>query len=273
MLRNDRQPRAAEDFMRFPSRFFMVFTLAAAIASVLADEPIDLADQPRIKNDDQWMPDTWRKPKIAADAPPEVREAIEAGQEDRKRRFQNLLAKTQEAKAVVETKSELLEEVKKARILQGAGTGVKTPKGWVFGHKLAKEQAIQQVSRELDSAKTAVQEVEAAAHEVATQPYVISPMSNPLKVGSFGSVEAITIVQVVDEKTMLGKATISGVQELFYVTEIETEGFVDGRWFRPQTPMKIVGTKKYETVGGGSKTVFELRPLEIRKYVVSDGPD
>lgn len=103
--------------------------------------------------------------------------------------------------------------------------------------------------------------------------------SQPWEVGDAGRLwhkedkEELSILQIVDENNVLMQRKCFGGlpgskyregwdYETIWV-KIDTNGMVDGRPWRydPKMVVKVTGTKRYETAGGGPKTVIVLEPV------------
>ncbi len=112
-------------------------------------------------------------------------------------------------------------------------------------------------------------------HEIATK------FKPPLKIGQIGYMggdNAFKVEQIIDEKNMIvdfivesptrgvpsGRILRTGYSKIVWVSGIDTSNFVDGKSIRYTRPLEITGTKSYETVMGGTKTVFLLEPLTQR---------
>lgn len=87
-----------------------------------------------------------------------------------------------------------------------------------------------------------------------------------MRVGNLGKLKSVSILQVVDETTMLCQ---SG-DETFFLTGASTTGLVDGRDFRLNSDWfcYVAGTQAYTTAIGSRKTVFVLTVLDSSKLAV-----
>lgn len=112
----------------------------------------------------------------------------------------------------------------------------------------------------------------------------------PLKVGqityldvdSGNFTQRIWVKQIIDKNNMLAKLTLktvpkhrsyrgeratvvtkagyTSIDEIVWIRGIDTSNWVDGNEIKIFAPLKVVGTKTYETVEEGTKTVFFLEP-------------
>jgi hypothetical protein len=104
-----------------------------------------------------------------------------------------------------------------------------------------------------------------------TDKYLPSPSKDgkPWEIGDKGQInrfEVMTVLQVVDESNLLVRRerfTKAGKAFETIWVKTDTEGIVDDRpWKFDKTAVyKVTGTKKYETSGGGTKTVLVLEKL------------
>jgi hypothetical protein len=146
--------------------------------------------------------------------------------------------------------------------------------------RLAEEAAIREAEEDAEKLREAVKgERERLTKERAESAKYL-PRDRYWNVGDKGFVgsrvgrEAYTILQVVDEENLLvqrrywgrgpslRESGIADRSETIWV-KTDTEGMVDGRqWnYDPKAAYKVTGTKKYETAGGGTKTVLVLEKL------------
>jgi hypothetical protein len=108
------------------------------------------------------------------------------------------------------------------------------------------------------------------------------PEERALEMGDKGKLRAVRIIQVIDDENVLVERvwiihgrravslsggdqviepTIKEVPELLWV-EVPTKGMVDGKYgaILSDIPLEVIGTKRYDTSQGGTKTVLHLRP-------------
>ncbi len=94
---------------------------------------------------------------------------------------------------------------------------------------------------------------------------LIGELPFPLKPGAVGVMPLIDVTQVIDDKSLLGDLRYlykaNGMVPAL-LTGIPTEGVVDGRKVEFKTPMYVAGTRQFETVSGGTRTVFLLKPFD-----------
>jgi len=126
--------------------------------------------------------------------------------------------------------------------------------------------------------------------------FVWPPLTHPLSVGQIGRPPGRIghIQQIIGEKEMLVRLLFSGKpgklvpfslggigparlvrvgQEpdhwvLVRCRGIDTRGRVDGTGIEFTSPMKVTGTDRFATVGGGSRTVFVIEPADFGGYDV-----
>lgn len=80
--------------------------------------------------------------------------------------------------------------------------------------------------------------------------------------GAIGLVPIITIVQIIDEHKML--ARVENVY--FMVNGFNTNGLVNGEKIQLNAPQEVMGTETYNTVGGGSNTVWSISLADKTKW-------
>lgn len=108
-------------------------------------------------------------------------------------------------------------------------------------------------------------------------------LKEPLKIGQVGHIEGVTILQIQDAQNALvefqivppvfGSAsrdlgngqvigwpvkTHPGRKKVVWLTEFDTSGLADGQYVGLLGPVKITGTRSYETITG-KRTVFVLQ--------------
>lgn len=94
------------------------------------------------------------------------------------------------------------------------------------------------------------------------------PMNLPSapKLGDVGYLGAIRIIQIVDGGNLI--VSRLGISEALWVAGVTTKGATDD-WDTVSAmtdAFEVVGTRGYTTVSGSTKTVFELRPLNINAH-------
>lgn len=109
----------------------------------------------------------------------------------------------------------------------------------------------------------------------------------PIKAGAIGRLndERAKVIQVIDDKNMIVRIlfTVQGVklvgaqggvggaavpdfktyEKLFWAKGFDTAGLADDSLFSLDGVLEVSGTKMYETVGGGTETLFILEPFNI----------
>ena len=84
----------------------------------------------------------------------------------------------------------------------------------------------------------------------------------------FGRQPIHKVTQVIDGQNMLIKSTGWARPWLdFWVKGVLTKDIVDGETLTIPGVFEITGTRTYETVLGGSKTVFVLEPVDLTPYL------
>jgi len=102
-----------------------------------------------------------------------------------------------------------------------------------------------------------------------------------LAVGQMGTLvdDRVRVRQVVDKSSLLGEVTLSYQtyevvgrtalpeqkfrDELVWISGVSTETFVDGKLATLPQVFWVCGTKQYNTALGGTKTVLELRAVDV----------
>jgi hypothetical protein len=88
----------------------------------------------------------------------------------------------------------------------------------------------------------------------------------PLEVGDVGRVEYCTVIQIVDDNNAIVEigyypyVSFASLEKDTVWLKNSTRNMVDGRAYTDSGYYKITGTKRYETVVGGTKTMFVLEP-------------
>ncbi len=93
---------------------------------------------------------------------------------------------------------------------------------------------------------------------------VLWPMR--FEVGQLGTLaEWIDVLQVLDKKTgeVLVTTHLGQPRMTFKVVGVDTKNMIDGGRFSSPDTFAVVGTHSYETVAGGSKTIFELHKCDL----------
>ena len=92
--------------------------------------------------------------------------------------------------------------------------------------------------------------------------FVTSRFYAPLAVGQSALLQSVKVFQVSNRSGMLGEIPVRDRDDvLVWFSGVDTSGMVDGGWVKFDSIFCIVGTRKYRTVIGGSKTVFVLEPI------------
>lgn len=89
----------------------------------------------------------------------------------------------------------------------------------------------------------------------------------PPEVGQIGRLgtRRAKVVQVVDDRSMLIMPYLGGQQLLILVRGASTAAVADGLMYAFPDVFEVTGTHRYETVGGGSRTVLVIEPFDIKK--------
>jgi hypothetical protein len=76
----------------------------------------------------------------------------------------------------------------------------------------------------------------------------------------------VTLRSAAEYRAWVQATTLKGHDELVLVEGISTRGLVDDKPIELNDVFEVVGTETYQTVIGGSKTVFVIRPLDLAPY-------
>jgi hypothetical protein len=178
-----------------------------------------------------------------------------------------------------------LAAVKRGRIdARQVGTvianGPRNTQLYTFRSAKDKEAEIARAQKKVEDAKTQVAEIKAGKRLLpANLPY------EQLAVGEIGLLvdNRVRVIQVVDERNFLGEVTLSHmvrsssglpeleqkfVAQLVWISNVATDTFVDGKLATCPQAFWVCGTKRYDTAGGGTKQVLELRAVNMRPYLV-----
>jgi hypothetical protein len=87
------------------------------------------------------------------------------------------------------------------------------------------------------------------------------------EIGDIGYCYKVTVKQVVDPKTAIvvaveqnGQLAV-GLDEI-WLTNVDTSRWVDGKLYDLGKPIKITGTKQYDSVDGGARTILQGRVVD-----------
>lgn len=134
-----------------------------------------------------------------------------------------------------------------------------------------------------DALAVALKSADAKFREMESDPSALPPFDmEAAKVGVIGQLrryrpETIEVVQVVDDDNAIVRhfapgfyGATSQAENLFWLSGVSTKEWTDGAKINYSEPLEVVGTKRYETVAGSTKTILLLKPFdpeELRPYL------
>jgi hypothetical protein len=220
----------------------------------------------------------------SARVPPKVEEYFSRCRELR----QQLIDECRASIAAAEKK---LEFVRRARINRRRGQTVNPKTGaMTFGDKEAKQGALEEARRTLESCQARLKGLDLAPGGAAMQGHPRVGLVGDLP-DSWAKIMQIwgpkrMLVDVVWSTSMVSRSTanvaavvgsraayealapsqIHTEYQRFLVDGVSTAGKADGQMVRLMGPFEISGTETYRTVLGGPSTVMVIRPLHIAPY-------
>lgn len=110
---------------------------------------------------------------------------------------------------------------------------------------------------------------------IKAKPLYLPMPDKSMEVGLLGTIRGQTItVQIVDDTNMIVDwwrsvpDALKGMRvekRWLWIEGYPTAGIVDGKEITIDVPMECTGTKRYDTVDGGTKTLFVLSPIPADK--------
>ena len=191
------------------------------------------------------------RPKAPRTEDPRAKMLRKLLEEERLRRIETL-------KEEIETINLRLRAYKRARIVPRS-LGERGEFPFAFPSKEEKQKAISRWTEELELSKKALQEFRNKTVHVLPwfdENYAFS-------LGAIGKLYDPRAFQVLSEDSLLAR-TENGVVR---IEGLSTEGVVDGALLKANPAYEVTGTKTYETVNGGTNTVYVLRPIDIEAIV------
>lgn len=170
-------------------------------------------------------------------------------------------------------KNRLREVRKELRELQGKEDGPQTYSidGTVFGSFETKEEATKRLRNEMRAIKAgdwlpkidpdkigsigAISDAWRASHGMRMERIRGNRLQGTQRTGE------VEVTQVVNDQA----AIVEVFGTTAWVEGIDTSGMVDDRKTTLRGLYEVTGTERYETVGGGSRTIFKIEPLDERR--------
>lgn len=191
-----------------------------------------------------------------ADAPTSVLKFWAASQEMRPKQIK--LTEDDLAKAEAE-----LAAVKEGRIRVGLRLNERDRFGrWTFVSRQAKDEAVANAQRSYDVQRELLASRKSTPFAVVE---LLQAELGVLEVGDIGFVSDVNVVQVISESSMLAKI---GKSEILWFSGVKTAGMVDGHTAKVGSFIEVTGTRRYVNAIGTSRTVFDLRPIDLSKHFV-----
>lgn len=188
------------------------------------------------------------------------------------------------AEKEVEQRGEL-ERIRNGRIEPKAKKAVNLPGGTapkVYPSKKAKESAVSEAEAALAATQSKLARYRNGAE------YVYGSLTYPTKVGDYGTIyrgdSKVKVAQVIDGSTMIitvyyepSEARVPGRRVnatalSMKVKGVSTHGATDDAGFELPMIFRVSGTETIATVGGGSRTMFVLEPIDkkaVEAYLAS----
>jgi hypothetical protein len=102
-----------------------------------------------------------------------------------------------------------------------------------------------------------------ASIESDPNPHMYNSIHLEEKVGSCGILGEFRIIQIIDGENML----IEKGELTYWLSDFKTDGLVDDQKLTSELQVIVATTRKYQRGIGSNKTVFEMQPIDIAKYV------
>jgi hypothetical protein len=163
-----------------------------------------------------------------------------------------------QAERNVRSQKQAVAKTKAARIGRGG-----------YPTKDAKQEAVENAEDSLKVMETSLRQLK-SGEQLVTPVFLGRPKEN--EIGRLNTdMTSVQVVSVVDERTCLVELRWYGLatnphyvwpKEVVMLTGINTEGFVDGSTLRMSLPVKLTGTRSYQSLGG-TRTVLEMEATDL----------
>jgi hypothetical protein len=128
-----------------------------------------------------------------------------------------------------------------------------------------KQASLQDCDKQINSLKKTMRSLQDDDSWFAPDLSLVSTVLDNLqwKVGGYGYLHVLKVIQVIDDHNLIAEQG----DTTFWLSGLDTSTIVDDKDYDYDKPVAVTGTKRYETVLGGTRQVYTVTPIDFAEYL------